>query len=130
MFALCPPHFQEVRQGSVVVYLKVYGFHSFFSFVVKKNRANIFASSSNSFMCRILSSSDHCTDVWTPLQTAPHSVRETSVWIIICGLNWEKGRPLQNLKFSIQQVDLVLDLVFNVTTDSLFIFPLDTKIEA
>ena len=111
LFFAPPP----LRQGTLVVYLEMYGFHPFpFGEI---NISNFIAACSSTFICKVLSLYDQCPDVWTSLQTAPNPFREASVWIIICGFNREKLRSLQYLKFSICQVNSVLNLVFNVITD-------------
>ena len=124
MFVLCSPHFEKVKAAL----LSIWKFMAFTFFpLVEENRASFIASSSSTFIWfshiyKVFSSLDYSPNVWTPLETAPHPVREASVWIIACGFKWEKVRLLQNLKFSIHQINSALDLVLNVISDWWFIF--------
>ena len=114
MLNFCSLFFQNVRQDELIFYLKLYVFHSF---PFGENRANFIASSSKTFMFKIMFFPVHCYDVWTTLQTAPQPVREVSLWIIICVATSENVGSLSDLKFSPHQVNSVPDLVFNVFTD-------------
>ena len=124
MFFLCPPPsiFKRLDKAAL---LSLWTSMTFTLFsLVKENRASFIASSFSILMCKVLCSSDHCPDVWIPLQTASYPFREASVWIIIFGFNREKVWSLQNLMFLIHQVSSTLNLVFNVITDWQFLISL------